>query len=849
MAMGRCTWAAAWAVLLLGGAVTRSAGAAGPGFDPTWVPTHGAACGTPARSWPEAFVTGNGKMGAMVMGGNVSEGADAKISPQEETIYFSHAGLFVPMGPPAVVPDVAGNLGELRQTIRTRGYGPAMMSAVNNARQKNFAGMMYPDPFLPAFELKIKMGEAGEVKKYLRTEDFATGEVTVHWNDARGGLVRKIFISREENVVVMWLGPEGGAGEMNCEISVPAIPNVPVRTYMQNNPGAEPPQAAADALVHMTSAADDTGIMLHSVYREGAGSGYDAAVRVVAEGGKCAAAEAKVIVKGAKGVLLLARIEPFDHEARHSQRALRQGLDRLPSRYEELLAGHVKLHRALFDRVTLDLKAGDERKLTTEELVTQASKEGKLSRALLEKMYEGGRYEMICSSSTDNAPGARPPNMQGIWAGSWSPSYTLAGDYSFSASFHLGIASALSCNTPELLRGVFALVDSSMEDWQANAKKLFGARGILVPMHQSLGGKSVQWNDRFPAGFCWTSGAGELAHWYYAYYLYTGDKQFLAERAIPFMKQAALFYEDFLVEEGGHGAAGPAGKYRFSPSYSPEDAAGDNSTQDIMVARELLSNLAAACRELGVEKEGVVRWQAMLEKMPAYLIASNGELQEWALPGVMNKTLQRHIPHLYAVYQSGEFDPETSREFWKASRTAYQTRLAQWFRAPIRPGEQPGPNPQPIQDRLQMALCAAQFGEGETVWEFLSRIGAKCTYASMMSQRYEDGKTFVLDADGAVPEIVNQCLVQSRLGRLDMLPALPGGLKEGEVRGLAARGQITINRLHWLPGFVELAITSSRDQTVEIRWGFGAKNDAPPASRQVSLKAGARLSLKLTLPQ
>ena len=152
-------------------------------------------------------------------------------------------------------------------------------------------------------------------------------------------------------------------------------------------------------------------------------------------------------------------------------------------------------------------------------------------------------------------------------------------------------------------------------------------------------------------------------------------------------------------------------------------------------------------------------------------------------------------------------------------------------------------NPQPIQDRLQMAQAAVRFGDGELAWEILSRIAGRCTYTSMMTQRYEDGKTFVLDANGAIPEIVNQMLVQSRAGgageavRIELLPALPKALAQGggEIRGIAARGQIVIDRLKWGKEGVNLEMTSARDQTVEVRYGEEA--------RKVELKTGRRAAM------
>ena len=56
-----------------------------------------------------------------------------------------------------------------------------------------------------------------------------------------------------------------------------------------------------------------------------------------------------------------------------------------------------------------------------------------------------------------------------------------------------------------------------------------------------------------------------------------------------------------------------------------------------------------------------------------------------------------------------------------------------------------------------------------------------------MTQRYEDDKTFVVDGGGAIPEILNSCLLSSQPGKLELLPALPPNLPTGEIRGLAAR--------------------------------------------------------------
>src|SRR5699024_8048291 len=129
---------------------------------------------------------------------------------------------------------------------------------------------------------------------------------------------------------------------------------------------------------------------------------------------------------------------------------------------------------------------------------------------------------------------------------------------------------------------------------------------------------------------------------------------------IPYLKECALFYEDFLTEDG-------TGIYRFSPSYSAENGCGDNSTQDIAVAKEVLSNLITSYQELEIDSPDIPKWEKMLRKLPDYMIDSDGVLKEWAVDGIGENFNHRHFSHLYPIFQSREFTSETEPDLWNAS--------------------------------------------------------------------------------------------------------------------------------------------------------------------------------------
>ncbi len=247
----------------------------------------------------------------------------------------------------------------------------------------------------------------------------------------------------------------------------------------------------------------------------------------------------------------------------------------------------------------LDLGGGADHRRTTEELLAASTYEMP-NRALIEKEFDAGRYNIISST------GELPPNLQGVWGGTYVPGW--ASDYTHNGNVPSAIAANLMGNMPELMLAYTTYIESIVPWLEINAKHLFGARGIVLPSRSSTHGFNNALAPDFAGGF-WVAGAGWAAHFFYDYYLYTGDRKFLSEHALPFMEKAVLFFEDFLDE-------GPDGKWIFSPTQSPENTPGNtksqgtfNATMDVAVAKELLRNTIAASRELGRNRDKIPRWQ------------------------------------------------------------------------------------------------------------------------------------------------------------------------------------------------------------------------------------------------
>jgi len=67
------------------------------------------------------------------------------------------------------------------------------------------------------------------------------------------------------------------------------------------------------------------------------------------------------------------------------------------------------------------------------------------------------------------------------------------------------------------------------------------------------------------------------------------------------------------------------------------------------------ANLIAGCETLGIEREGVVRWQAKVVKMPPLLINREGQLKEWANPQRGEHNDHRHLMHLVGAFDGQLF--------------------------------------------------------------------------------------------------------------------------------------------------------------------------------------------------
>ncbi|MEI8288688.1 MAG: glycoside hydrolase N-terminal domain-containing protein [Verrucomicrobiota bacterium] len=775
-------------------------------------PDRGFVSSVPATNWEYALTSGNGKFGALVFG-----------QPLDETIVLNHARLFMPLCEPLPPVDTASHLKEIRQMLADGRYQRAADFVVELSQKEGYGAKRWTDPFVPAFDVRVTMASNTPVENYSRSVDFATGVASVNWRDIRGGFQRQLFVSRPDDVIVLAI--KGlKAGTVDCDLQL--TPREP-----KGQGGWKAEQAFKEGVKETITSAGDGWMTFRGAFRRswlGSLHGYEGAARVVTRGGTTRTEGGKVIVRGADEVLVLTRIELLYDYSQSQIPALKAGLEKIKPDFAALLARHAKVHGQLFNRARLDLGGGTDRKLASEQLLAN-SRDVRFSPALLEKEFDAARYAVICSS------GELFPNLQGIWGGTYGPPWS--GDFTLNGNVQSAIAADLAANLSECLLPFFDYLEAHMGEFRINAKRFYDCRGIFVPSRASTHGFKNSFDGTWPMTF-WTAGAGWMAQFYYDYYLYTGDRQFLRERALPFMRETALFYEDFLI-------GGADGKLMFSPSYSPENHPGNSDSQtcinaamDLGVARELLRNSIAASDALGVGKDDIRRWRALMAKLPDYQISQDGAVKEWSTPLLEDNNAHRHASHLYELFAGLPDAIATNAPLRDAFGVALENRLAV-RRAEFAPGGK-GPGGRPPGEMafgiVQQGLAAASLRKGGDCGEIINWLSHHYWRPNLMTT-HNPNQYFNADLCGGLPALLIRMLVDSQPGWIELLPAIPPDWPDGTIEGVRVRGQIEVRQLAWDAAKVKAVLRSEISQTIEVRFaGHANKMVKLPKGKEVTVE-------------